>query len=203
MEQEREAARSRASRRRGPLVALLAGLALGLGACASGPTVRTDYQATADFAAFHTFSIRPGRIVSEAGPVDPTAQSTARQRIEDAIRQELTAKGLTESDGSPDLYVTYVAGARTRQEWENLGPPLYSDYGFLWGPERWALGYDDWWVEHDVTEGSLVIDLIDAHTKQAVWRAFAEEDIQRPVPEKTIQAAVAKALEDYPPKAQK
>jgi len=114
-----------------------------------------------------------------------------------------TAKGLTESDASPDLYVTYVAGAKTRQEWENLGPTMYSDYGFLWGPELWARNYDDWWVEHDVTQGSLVIDLIDAHSKQAVWRAFAEEDIQRPVSEETVRTAVAKSLEDYPPKSQK
>ncbi|WP_224371043.1 DUF4136 domain-containing protein [Hyalangium versicolor] len=191
----------RASRRWSCLTALLAGLALGLGACASGPAVRTDYEATADFSSFHTFTIRPGRLVSEASVSDPAAQSTARQRIEDAIRHELTAKGLTEVEDSPDLYVTYVAGARTRQEWENLGPSMYSDYGFLWGPSMWAPGYDDWWIERDVTQGSLVIDLIDAKTRKAVWRTFAEEDIQRPVSEKTVQTAVGKALEDYPPKA--
>ncbi|MFL5347132.1 MAG: DUF4136 domain-containing protein [Hyalangium sp.] len=201
MEQERGAAHGRASNGRGLLVALVAGLALGLGACASGPTVRTDYQAATDFSAYHTFAIRPGRIVSQVSPPDSAAEATGRQRIEDAIRRDLTAKGLTENEASPDLYVTYVAGARTRQEWENVGPTMYSDYGFAWGPEMWALGYEDWWIEHDVNQGSLVIDLVDARTKQAVWRAFAEEEIQRPVSEKTIQTAVAKSLEDYPPKA--
>jgi hypothetical protein len=200
MAQERGAADGRASRWRGPLVVLAAGLALGLGACASGPTVRTDYQAATDFSAFHTFAIRPGRIVSQTGVMDSATDSQERQRIEDPIRRELAAKGLTESDASPDLYVTYVAGARTRQEWENLGPSLYSDYGFLWGPETWGLGYDDWWIEHDAKQGSLVIDLIDARSKQPVWRAFAEEEIDRPVSDKTIQTAVAKSLEDYPPK---
>ncbi len=201
MERERGAAHGRASRWRGPLAALVAGLALGLGACASGPAVRTDYQAATDFSSFHTFAISPGRIVSQTSVADPAADSLGRQRIEDALRRELTAKGLKESNTSPDLYVTYVAGARTRQEWENLGPAVYSDYGFVWGPEMWALGYEDWWIEHEVNQGSLVIDLIDARSKQAVWRAFAEEDVKRPVSEKTVQTAVAKSLEDYPPKA--
>jgi hypothetical protein len=181
---------------------LVAGLALGLGACAGGPSVRTDYQPSTDFSAYHTFAIRPGRIVGEAGVVDPAGASLTRQHIDDSLRADLRAKGLTESDASPDIYVTYVAGAHTRQEWEDLGPTAYADYGFYWRHGPWPLGYDNWWVEHDVTHGTLVIDLVDAKTKQTVWRAFAEEDIERPVSAETIQTAVSKALEDYPPKAQ-
>ena len=203
MELERRAPHAGAGRWRGALAFLVAGLALGLGACASGPTVRTDYQPSTDFSAFHTFAIRPGRIVSEADVVDPAASSLVRQRIEDSIRTELIAKGFTESDASPDLYVTYVAGAKTRQEWEDLGPTVYADYGFYWRHGGWPLGYENWWVEHDVTQGTLVIDLVNAKTKQAVWRAFAEEEVQPPVSEQTVRTAVAKSLEDFPPKASK
>jgi hypothetical protein len=166
--------------------------------------VRTDYQATADFSSFHTFAIRPGQIINQTDVVtDPVAEQTTRQRIEDAIRNELTAKGLVEVQDSPDLYVTYVAGARTRKEWENVGPAVYSNYGFLWGPEVWELGYGDWWVEHDVTQGSLVVDLINAKDKKPVWRAFAEEEVRQPVSEQTVRKAVSKIFDDYPPKARK
>jgi uncharacterized protein DUF4136 len=195
-------AEQRASRWSGPLAALMTALALGVTACASGPTVRTDYQAATDFSSYRTFAIRPGRLVPASDQADPKAVELARSSIESALRRELTSKGLTESPSSPDVYVTYVGGAHTKQEWENMGPAVYSDYGFLWGPEVWELGYDDWWVQRDVTQGTLVIDLVDAKTRKTVWRAFAEqEDIQQPVKEKTIEEAVSKSFEDYPPKA--
>lgn len=190
-----------ASRWRGPLAALVAAAAFALGACASGPNVRTDYQAATDFSSFHTFAIRSGRMVSQANQANPDAVEQTRQRIEEGLRRELTAKGLTETQDSPDLYVTYVGGVHTRQEWENTGPAVYSQYGFLWGPEVWELGYDDWWQARDVNQGTLVIDLVDAKTRKTVWRAFAEQEVKLPVSAETVQEAIEKSFEDYPPKA--
>ena len=180
------------------LAALLAGCDSG-----NGLNVKTDYDKTVNFAQYHTFALQPGRIVSRLGVADPNNTLVAG-RIRDAVVNQLSAQGLRLDTQNPDLVVTYIAGARNKQEIENLGPTPYSSpyfggpFGFrrdgFFGPD-----YDQFYVK-DYTQGTLILDLIDPHTKQLVWRAYVSGKLDQP-DQKTINSAVAAALKKFPPEA--
>ena len=180
--------------------------ALGLAALAgcdsgNGPTVKTDYDKRVNFAQYHTFAFQRGRIVSRLGTPD-TNNTLVDGRIRDAVVSQLTAKGLQLNTQSPDLVATYIAGAQTKQQIENLGPDLYDSpyfggpFGFRRG-DWWGPGYDQFYV-NNYTQGTLILDLIDPHTRQLVWRAYVTEEISQP-DEKTINRAVSAALNKFPP----
>src|SRR5262245_53379177 len=165
-----------------PLVGLLAV------ACAPSLTVRADFDRAASFDRYRTFRLDEGRVL-DRGNTPPN--TIVKDRIESALRSQLAAEGLVPAGHLPDLVVKYVAGARTVQELQTVG-----NAGNYWG----GPGMGDVWVEQ-VPEGTLVIDLIDAHTGRLVWRAHCHaegEGLSRP---ETIQKAVAKAFEKYPPRA--
>jgi Domain of unknown function (DUF4136) len=58
--------------------------------------------------------------------------------------------------------------------------------------------YTQWWTR-TYEEGTLIIDLIDAHSKKLIWRAYASSEVKTPVTEEKIRKAVDKAFTKYPP----
>lgn len=167
----------------------------------NGPTVKTDYDKTVNFAQYHTFAFEKGRIATRLGTPDP-GNTLVADRIRDAVVNQLSAKGLQPTTQNPDLVATYVAGARTRQEVENLGPnPYYSSYfGGPFGFDRggyFGRGYDQFYT-NTYTEGTLILDLIDTHTKHLVWRAYVTGPVDNP-DQKAINNAVSAALKKFPP----
>lgn len=185
-------------------LAALGVAALVLAGCDSGNglNVKTDYDKNVNFAQYHTFAFQRGRIINRLGVTD-TDNTLVDGRIHDAVVDQLTAKGLTLNTQSPDLVVTYVAGAKSKQEIENLGPTPY-DSPFFGGPFGFYRGgfygqdFDQFYV-NDYTQGTLILDFIDPHTKQLVWRAYVSGPVDKP-DSKTINSAVAAALKQYPPK---
>jgi len=74
----------------------------------------------------------------------------------------------------------------------------FVDYGFpfhrpfarsWWG---WPRGYDAWAVPY--TESTVIVDVIDAHTNQLVWRGYDTGTLNRNNPEKTLSKAVDNTL---------
>lgn len=192
-----------AKRRVFPLAAI--GLAvLVISGCdnGNGPTVKTDYDKNVNFAQYHTFAFERGRIVTRFGTPDPN-NTLVDGRIHDAVVNQLSAKGLQLNTQSPDLVATYIAGARTKQEIEDLGPEPYASpyFGGPFGFRHdgfWGEGYDQFYVRN-YTQGTLILDLIDPHTKQLVWRAYVSGPVDQP-DQKTINNAVSAALKQFPPK---
>ena len=183
----------RITRHRAPgvrAVALALG-ALAYTACAS-TQVKIDYEHGADFARYHSFALQKGTIVAQ-GLVD-TRNTLVRDRIDAALADGLRAKGFVAAADNPDLLVTYVAGARTRQELEHI------DWAYPWGPFWVGPGYSDFWIsEHE--QGTLIIDFVEAATKKLVWRALVVAFDQPFSERRFIDAAVSKALAKYPPPA--
>jgi hypothetical protein len=166
--------------------------ALLLSACATNPRVNTDHDASANFSAYHTYAwvgpqMQPG--------VDPFLQ----ERIRTAIDAELARKGFQKSD-NPDFAVFITLGARDRVETTNLGP--YREYypGYGLGIHRgWAHVYSETEVR-TITEGTLTVDIFDAHTRQPVWHGRATQRIgSQTVSSNTVNRAVSSVLEDFPP----
>jgi hypothetical protein len=178
------------NRSRGVRAVALAFAMLAYTAC-STMQVRTDYDRTADFARYHSFALQKGAVLAQ-GAVD-ARNTLVRDRIDRALRAGLASKGLAPATGDPELLVTYVAGARSRQEIEHV------DWAYPWGPFWGGPGYQDFWLT-DHEQGTLVIDFVDASTRKLVWRGMIVAEDQPFAEQAFIDKAVGKALQLYPPR---
>jgi hypothetical protein len=157
-----------------------------------GPTlqVRTDYDHTISFAPYRSFALGESKVIDK-GAV--TENSFVKDRIDNAIKQALTARGLTLAEGQTDLVVKYAAGARTVRELETAGvPPMV---GPMWGPYP----QDFWVTEHP--EGTLIIDLTDGKSGKLIWRAYIVAQGTGMNDAAFIQKAVDRAFASFPPPA--
>ncbi len=182
----------------GLAAALIAGCNSG-----DGPSVKTDYDKNVNFAQYHTFAVEPGRLVSRLGTPD-TNNTLVAGRIQNAVINQLTAKGLQPVTQNPDLVATYIAGAKTRQDIESMGPDPYNSpyFGGRFGFDRGAYfgaGYNEFYT-NTYTQGTLILDLIDPRTKKLVWRAYVSGPVDQP-DQKTVSSAVSAALKNFPPPA--
>jgi hypothetical protein len=181
---------------------LMGGVAVGLAmltlSCAWVST-QTDYDKSADFARYRTFAFLGGHIWVNG--IADDGNTLVKDRIRNSVVGNLNARGMQQVTENPDVYVAYLAGARTRNEIEATGPYVagfgpYFGVGGWWGPT-----YVNWWAR-EYNEGTLVIDIIDAPTKKLVWRAYAETEINKPVSDQRMQKVVDKAFKGFPPKTQ-
>lgn len=160
-----------------------------MGGCATAPTVNIDSDPSADFSAYRTFKwLQPPQ-----GP-SPLQQ----KRIMDGVSRQLQEKGWTESD-APDIYVVAHVATRQQQDIDTFySGPAYAG----WGRRGWgAVGMASTTVRTYDT-GTLIVDLFDARTKQAVWRGSASStipDAQNKVDER-VQSGIAKMFAKFPPK---
>jgi len=129
-------------------------------ACAVGCTsidVKTDYDQSTDFRKFKTFAFAGMTDLNQAGVL---SNSLIRKRIETAIGQELTKKGLRSVTlaQNPDLFVHYWMGVKDKQVVEATAPAMggYGWYG------RYGYGGSYGGVTtYEYQEGTLITDLID------------------------------------------
>lgn len=187
------------------LVSLLTLLLAGCGS-SGGPSVATDFDPKADFTRYHTFSYRSGRIMLQ-GDIPDSNNTLLDNRIRDAVTDALEAKGLRPDSANPDLVVTYIAGAHNRQEIQDLGPeigaygfgPRWYGPGYYGGGGWWGPSYERFWVRN-YTQGTLIVDLIDAHTHQLAWRAYVSGEVHGKPDAKQVRKVVDRVFRDYPPK---
>lgn len=163
---------------------------------------RTDFDPSADFARYHSYYWAGGRDVTGGGSLE---NSLVDKRIKDIIGAQLSSKGLSEvaENAKPDLVVLYWIGAKEKTSIQTVpgaAPGVaWGRYDPYWGG-RWGRTYDDV-VVRNYTEGTLIVDLIDANTKQLAWRAYLVQTVDRD-PQKTAQRAEANAtaaFAQYPP----
>jgi hypothetical protein len=149
--------------------------------------VYIDYDKTVDFDLYKTFAWAPTEEIS-LKDTSPMMHS----RIKNEIEFKLTDGGMIEDTENPDLYVTYYS---EENEQVRLNTTHYG-YGYGYGYYR-----DPYWgggVGHATTsvytytEGTLIIDIWDAETKELVWRAAATAVIKQK-PEKQAKQ-ISKAI---------
>lgn len=78
-----------------------------------------------------------------------------------------------------------------------------TSYGYSYYPYHY--GYGGHRVDiYQYTEGTLILDLVDAQTEQLVWRGYATDTLeQNPSPEKVesrLDEAFHRMLSNYPPR---
>jgi hypothetical protein len=148
--------------------------------------VTTDHQANVDFSRYKTFMW-----IKEPN----TTNGLVRQRILDEVNAALSQKGLTRVDSDADLCV--AAHAATQKE-RTLNT-FYDGFGGGW---RWRGGFGSAMTTESVYEvGTLVIDLFDATTKEAIWRGASTKTLSDN-PQKnaaSLKKAIMKMFEKFPP----
>ena len=159
--------------------------------------VSYDYDKTANFAAFKTYTLKDGTKVG---------QPLIDNRIVAAIESQLASRGLTRNDSAPDLFVVYhVAFDKEKDIYTySSGAGGYGAYGWGWGG-GWAGGTATTQVR-DIVIGTLVVDMADAKKGQVAWRGMGVKEIDTQAkPEKrdkSINNAVKKIFKNFPPKTQ-
>jgi len=143
-----------------------------------------DHDPQADFSKFKTFTLRENTIAVKTPDLN---SPLVQKKIDEAIRTQLTAKGLREVQNQADLVVTYRLGSARRREVETfpVGP---------WGRRRRIERYK-------FTEGTLVVDLTTREPRDLVWRGVYRDDESNPskISEK-LPNDIKKLFSDYPPK---
>jgi hypothetical protein len=150
--------------------------------------VVTDYDHSADFTRYHTYSW--GHIHAS----DPLFE----QRMREAIDHALQSKGWQEVPDGGDATVTAISVRRNKHEYTTF----YDGFGPRWGWHGWGTGMATTTVE-DVPMGTLIVDLYDTNSERLVWRGEARMDLSDN-PEKDtgkLQKAAEKMFNKFPPKS--
>jgi uncharacterized protein DUF4136 len=178
------------------------GLGLILAAGCAGQPVTTDYSPATSFSHFRTFAL-------VSPPDTAAAQQLLDQRVSNAVQAQLTGKGLTQTDRqNADLFVGYGMVDKTHKEVYSYGNGWGWGGGWGWRYYRWGVAWP-MTVQRRVetyTDGTVVVNLIDAKTKQVVWEGEVADVVSLPVGNpvsatKQIDGAVAKLFAKYPPQS--
>jgi hypothetical protein len=154
-----------------------------MGAVAYAQRVNTDFDPSAPFATYRTYTWTSGT---------PAPNSFIQDQIHVAVDEKLVAKGMTQSAVKPNLVVaTHVV---THEEKQIVAP------GFGFGPWGWGWGGSGA-MTYTYLQGTLIVDLYDAKTRKMVWRGVATDTVSANTSTNTdrIDKAVRKMFEQYPP----
>jgi hypothetical protein len=177
----------------------VAAVALAMAGCAT-LQVGSDYDRHVDFSKYRTFAIMQRQHQEAHNPL-------AVQRAEDDITQALIGKGFQQANdaASADFAVDFTIGSRERID-INSYPQPYAARGWAgWGggPGWWGGPYWGNTIDvRQVREGTLSIDVFDAHTRRPVWHGWAKRDLSRSDIEQSeapIREAVQAVLAKFPP----
>ena len=153
--------------------------------------VKTDFDHQANFSQYKTYSwqaIKPANTLWDA-------------RIKSAVDAQLQAKGWTRVDNGGDVCIVAIKTTQTQRTLQTF----YDGFGGGW---RWrgfgGMG-EATTTEQDYKEGTLVVDMYDAKTKQLIWRGSAEDVLSNKAEknEKNLDKGVAKMFKKFPPEAAK
>ena len=159
-------------------------LTLFLGGLCMADDLNVDSDPAANFASFKTFRLQPGRIVSQKPELN---NPLVEKRIEAAIREQLSRKGMTETTSAADVGVTYRLGAADQRQVDTYATGRYGR-----GRAR---------VVNRVTEGTLVIDITRRDSRDLVFRGtFVDEEGDAAKLSKKLESDVKKIFDKYPPK---
>jgi hypothetical protein len=172
-------------------------VALILCAC-STLQVGSDHDPGTNFSSYKTFTLMLRSHTGVSNPLVPV-------RVSDAIKADLLSKGYVQATdpATADFTVDFTIGVRERTD-VNAYPDPYVGPAWGWGAAGWW-GGPYWGTSVDVREyheGTLSVDIFDAHSHRPVWHGWAKKELNRSDMESStqrIQNAVASVLARFPP----
>lgn len=159
--------------------------------CASAQKVSVGADPGVDLTKYKTYAWTQGTI--SANPI-------VSAMVVSSVDEQLAAKGIQKVETDPDLTVVVFGSTESDMHVSNpsWSPSLNSiATGVAVGSQSWL-----------VTKGTLVVDLLDAKTKNSVWRGQATQTLDRGPTgdkakdaknvEKPIKNAVKKMFKQFP-----
>ena len=169
--------------------------------CAMEPTVRTNYDKTADFAAYKTYGY-----VKELGTDRAGYTSLITKTFKDAVGAELESRGYTYTASDPDLLVNFFTNLHYETALQSYPATAgVGYYGYRYGLYT-APYYDDSLYVDSFPVGTANVDVVDAKRKQLVWSGLVQGDLTDEVmqhPDKAIHSAVSMMFSKFPMPVQK
>lgn len=173
-------------------LAAVAIFALAATGCATAMNVSSHVERGINFAQYRTYDWGPADALPTGDPRldrDPFF----KDHVQGAVEKQLAARGLQlSSSGTRDLLIHYHANVTQRINVRGID----RKYGYCIGDDCQA----------EVTEyeaGTLVLDIVDAHTNRLVWRGWAQNSLEgvinnRDRMERKIDEAVRRMLARLP-----
>lgn len=168
---------------------ILIGMMLLFGSTVSAQQVKTDYDRSANFAQYKTYSWEKVK-TRDALDVD---------RIKTAVSAALAAKGWTQVESGGDVSIVAIEITRNQQTLNTF----YDGFGGGWGWRRFgAGGFGEATTTTETYKvGTVVIDLFDAKTKQLIWRGASSDTLSNNSEKniKNLDKGVDKMFKQFPP----
>lgn len=166
-----------------------------LSGCSSSISYNYDWDRDEDLTKYSTYAWVP---VPEALPTDIQGARERNEligkRITRAVASQLEAKGHKLDETSPTFLIAYHVGSEDKVS--------VTDWGYRYGPGPWGYYGRDIDVRQ-YTQGTLIIDFIDASSKQLFWRGAASKAIDQNATQEeidqVINEAVAGIFKNWPP----
>jgi Domain of unknown function (DUF4136) len=168
-------------------IAMCTALSLAGLAASSAQQVQTDFDHQTDFSQYKTYrweQVKP-------------ANSLWTSRIKDAVDNQLAAKGWTSAAQSAGVAIMAIETTQTQKTLDTF----YDGFGGGWGWRGFGGFGDATTTEHDYKEGTLVVDMYDAKSKQLIWRGSLEDMLSNHIEknERNLEKGVVKMFRNFPP----
>ncbi len=162
--------------------------------CSTIYGVQYDYDKQADFESLKTYDWM-------TVPEKANINSLNVERVKKAVNAELQTKGLMMTSNNPDFLIAEHLGKKDKVQVTNWGYSYGPHGGYrrgYWGARVSTYKYE---------EGSLILDFVDAKSKEMIWRGVAKAVVNNAdtpeKKEKLINEAVQEILKKFPPNPNK
>jgi uncharacterized protein DUF4136 len=181
----------------------VAAMVLAITACAPVPQVQTVVAPDAGLDHLQTFRVvLASNYLGDVLPGESSPgflNSFTSQHLGKEIAVQLERRGYTADDAAPDVLIEY--GTAVKEELD----PSDESYNYLWRSDDWrgwGPGANDA-TPAEYTHGAVVIDVVDAHTGQALWRGHeaADPSADEHVTVKNLDKAADTILDQLPGRA--
>lgn len=171
---------------------------------ACSPVVYTDTAPNANFTAYETYAYLPSG-------EDNEAQTIYTQKIINEVEQEMAARGYVLDNQNPDLLVNVKTMYEEEEDLQRV--PVASTYDYytpgFYTPTTLSPYYYTGYAtipritgtgirEIEYTEGTFVVDVIDAADNQIVWRGWSETPVDPENLDNSIREYIDNIYEEYP-----
>ncbi len=171
-------------------------LFVGLAGCAV-----TDYDHTVDFSRYKTFAWGESNVDVSHPLYDG---DLIHNRIRRAVEEEFFKRGIVKTHSNPDFIVQYHTYTEEKRRPSGVYPYYYPygfryyPFGFGWFPYYWMPPPPPP-VQHEYTEGTLVLDIIDNDTQELVWRGSVTGNVENVAAlRKQIEKGIRAIMKKYP-----
>ena len=160
-----------------------------------------DYLASADFSKYNSYDWV--LVDKESKENHRSKNPLVDNRIISAVDGSLASKGLLKISDSPDMLLNYHVSVSEQEQQQprgrvSIGTSRYSGSSSLGFAVSMPVG-----GTRTHKEGTLVIDMIDAKTKDLLWQGWGSRTVSQDLdPERLtalINEVVGEILENFPP----